>query len=227
MNIVRLTGFASMCVLSAAVVAYAIVVYGFMPLGAMVDADMRAVLESHRIGIYAHVFASAIALALGPLQFFTRLRNRHISLHRWTGRIYLGMGVLIGGLAGLYMSFHSSGGIVARSGFAFLAIAWLYSGLRAYLAIRAGKVAEHRRWMIRNFALTFAAVTLRLYLPTSMVAGFDSGIAYQAIAWLCWVPNLVASELLFNRPHGARTQQLGDEQAIAAVSRSRAAGRQL
>ena len=220
MSIIRLTSFALMCVLSTAVVAYAIVAYGFMPLGALVDADMRAVLESHRTGIYAHVFASAIALALGPLQFSTRLRNRHISLHRWTGRIYLCIGVLIGGLAGLYMSFHSSGGIVARSGFACLAIAWLYSGMRAYLAIRAGKVAEHRRWMIRNFALTFAAVTLRLYLPTSMVAGFDSGIAYQAIAWLCWVPNLIVAELLFNRPHGVRARH-GDEPAIAArVSRN-------
>ena len=101
MNIIRLTSFALMCVLSTAVMAYAIVAYGFMPLGALVDADMRAVLESHRTGIYAHVFASAIALALGPLQFTTRLRNRRISLHRWTGRIYLGIGVLIGGLAGL------------------------------------------------------------------------------------------------------------------------------
>jgi hypothetical protein len=66
--------------------------------------------------------------------------------------------------------------------------------LLAYLAIREGDVTRHRRWMVRNFALTFAAVTLRLYLPASAGAGLGFGPAYAAIAWLCWVPNLVVAE---------------------------------
>jgi hypothetical protein len=53
--------------------------------------------------------------------------------------------------------------------------------------------------MVRNFALTFAAVTLRLWLPASIVSGFPFELAYPVIAWLCWLPNLVAAELLFNR----------------------------
>ena len=53
--------------------------------------------------------------------------------------------------------------------------------------------------MVRNFALTFAAVTLRLYLPASMVAGLAFERAYPVIAWLCWVPNLIVAELLWNR----------------------------
>ena len=72
------------------------------------------------------------------------------------------------------------------------------TGLRAYLAIRSGEVAPHRRWMVRNFALTFAAVTLRLYLPVSMISGVRFELAYPAIAWLCWLPNLIAAELLLN-----------------------------
>ena len=115
------------------------------------------------------------------------------------GRLYLGVGVLLGGSAGLYMAFHAFGGLVARLGFAGLAVAWLYSGLRAYLAIRSRDITTHRRWMVRNFALTFAAVMLRLYLPASMAAGIDFDIAYPVIAWLCWVPTLLAAELLFNR----------------------------
>lgn len=47
-------------------------------------------------------------------------------------------------------------------GLAGLALAWLYTGLRAYLAIRARDIAAHRCWMVRNFALAFASVTLRL-----------------------------------------------------------------
>jgi hypothetical protein len=48
--------------------------------------------------------------------------------------------------------------------------------------------------MIRSFALTFAAVTLRLYIPAAMIAGFDFVPAYQWIAWLAWVPNLAIAE---------------------------------
>ena len=49
---------------------------------------------------------------------------------------------------------------------------------------------------MRNFALTFAAVTLRVYLPTSMALGVPFESAYPLIAWLCWVPNLLVAEPL-------------------------------
>jgi len=192
----RLASFALLALLSLAVAGYAIAVYGFLPLGVAVHPDMRAAFEAQRGGVYLHVFASAVALILGPFQFSNRLRARRPALHRWSGRIYLGVGVLAGGLSGLFMAAHAFGGPAARLGFACLALGWLYTGLRAYLAIRAGNVASHRRWMVRNFALTFAAVTLRLWLPGAMVSGMAFEAAYPVIAWLCWVPNLLAAELL-------------------------------
>jgi Predicted membrane protein (DUF2306) len=92
-----------------------------------------------------------------------------------------------------------------------LAAAWLYSGIQAYLAIRAGSVAAHRIWMVRNFALTFAAVMLRLYLAGSVIAGIEFDVAYPYIAWICWVPNLVAAELLFNKTRNPPMQQTGQQ----------------
>ena len=195
----RLISFIALVILALGISGYAIFVYGFLPLGSLVHPDMRVNFEAHSLGIYTHVFASAVALALGGFQFSTTLRKSKIELHRWLGRIYLSVGVLLGGLSGLYMATHAFGGNVARLGFASLAVAWLYSGLRAYLAIRIRDIASHRRWMVRNFALTFAAVTLRIYLPASMVAGVEFGFAYQLIAWLCWIPNLIVAEVLFNR----------------------------
>ncbi|MBK8064488.1 MAG: DUF2306 domain-containing protein [Betaproteobacteria bacterium] len=197
------TGFAILTLLSLGVAGYALVVYGFLPLGAALHPEMRATYESQRFGIYAHVFAASFALLLGPFQFSSRLRARHPDWHRWSGRLYLGFGVLLGGLAGLYMAFHAWGGPVARLGFGGLALAWLYTGWRAYRSIRARETAAHRRWMVRNFALAFGAVTLRLWLPGSLFAGAPFEIAYPLVAWLCWVPNLVVAELVFNRrPHG-------------------------
>jgi len=195
----RPAGFVALVVLSLAVAGYAIAVYGFLPVGALVQPDMRATFVAHPVGIYTHVFGSAVALALGPFQFSSMLRERWPVLHRLLGRLYLGVGVLVGGLAGLYMAFHAVGGLAARLGFACLAVAWLYSGSRAYLAVRARDFMAHRRWMVRNFALTFAAVTLRLYLPASVALGVTFEVAYSVIAWLCWLPNLVAAELFFNR----------------------------
>ena len=160
---------------------------------------MKVTYLAHSAGIYTHVFASIVALTLGPFQFSASLRQKHIHLHRWMGRAYLGVGVLVGGVSGLYMAQHAYGGAVAQLGFAALAIAWLYTGVRAYLAIRRRAIDEHRQWMVRNFSLTFAAVTLRLYLPASMVAGVDFALAYAIIAWLCWVPNIAFAEWRYNR----------------------------
>lgn len=192
-------GYAILLLLSLGVVGYALVVYGLLPLGAMLHPDMRATYEAQRLGIYAHVFAAAVALTLGPFQFLAALRARYPGLHRWSGRLYLGVGVLIGGLAGLYMAAHAFGGLPARLGFAGLALGWLYTGWRAYRAIRARDIAAHRRWMVRNFALTFAAVTLRLWMPAAMASGIAFELAYPVIAWLCWVPNLLLAEFVFNR----------------------------
>ncbi len=63
---------------------------------------------------------------------------------------------------------------------ALLALGWLYTGWRAFVAIRRGAIVEHRRWMVRNFALSFAAIMLRLYIPASVAIGADFGTAYPA-----------------------------------------------
>lgn len=189
----RRTQFALLGFLSFGVVAYAIVVYGFLPLGATVHPEIRANYEMHRWGIYTHIVASAFALALGPIQFVAKWRRARPRLHRWLGRVYLGVGVLIGGISGLYMAMHAFGGLPARLGFGCLAIAWLFTGMRAYLSIRAGDVVAHRRWMFMNFSLTFAAVTLRLWIPALVAIGVPFDQAYPVVAWLCWIPNLLVA----------------------------------
>ena len=57
--------------------------------------------------------------------------------------------------------------------------------------------------MVRNFSLTFAAVTLRLWLPGMVISGVSMDVAYPVVAWLCWVPNLILAEMLFNKTDDA------------------------
>lgn len=188
--------------LTFGVAGYAVFAYGVSPLGSLVHPDMKTNFLAHPLGIYTHVFAASVALLLGPFQFSAQLRERHTNLHRWLGRTYLAVGVLAGGLAGLYMARYAFGGLAARLGFGMLALGWLYTGLRAYRAIRRGAIQEHQQWMVRNFSLTFAAVTLRLYLPLAFAAGFEFTVAYPIIAWLCWVPNLLVAEWFYNKTPG-------------------------
>jgi uncharacterized membrane protein len=126
------------------------------------------------------------------------LRERRLELHRWMGRCYL-VSVFAGGAAGLVMATMSQGGMVAHVGFGTLALCWIFSGLRAYQRIRAGDEFEHRRWMIRNYSLTLAAVTLRIYVPVSVALGVPFDVAYPAIAWIAWVPNLVVAYVIGRR----------------------------
>jgi len=194
----RSTSKALIYFLSLGVAAYAVIGYGIMPLGSLVHPDMKSGFVLHPLGVYLHVFAAAVALLLGPFQFSARLRRARIQLHRWMGRLYLGLGVLLGGLSGLYISQFAYGGLAAKLGFAALAVCWLYTGVRAFLAIHNRTVDEHEKWMVRNFSLAFAAVMLRLYIPASVLAGIEFAIAYPIIAWLCWLPNLLVAEWIYN-----------------------------
>jgi hypothetical protein len=95
----------------------------------------------------------------------------------------------------LYFGPQSSAGLVGSVGFTTLAVFWLYSGAQAYLAIRRRDVQTHRRWMLRNYALTFGAATLRIELPLLIVlGGLSFPVAYTLVAWISWVPNWLAVE---------------------------------
>ncbi len=191
----RVVGWALVCSLSLCVAGYAAVGYLSQPVGALVHPEIRAALEARPAVVLAHVLASAAALVIGSLQFLARVRRAAPRVHAWLGRSYVA-GVLLGALAGLQMAAHAYGGSAARLGFASLALVWLYASGRGWLAIRAGDVAAHERWMIRSFALAFAAVTLRLYVAAAMASGIAFEAAYPAIAWLCWVPNVLVAQRL-------------------------------
>jgi uncharacterized membrane protein len=148
--------------------------------------------------LIVHATCASAALLIGPVQLVPRLRTRRRRLHRWLGRTYCVM-CLAGGVAGAALALGTTSGPVAKFGFLGLAIAWLASTALGWSAALRADFANHRMWMIRSFSLTFAAVTLRLYLPIALASGLAFQDAYPAIAWACWVPNLVFAELWIRR----------------------------
>lgn len=163
------------------------------------------------IGLFVHIFSGGTALILGPFQFITKFRDRRPTLHRWMGRIYL-ISILLGGLSAFLIAPGMISGLVGEFGLITLALLWLWTGFMAYTNIRAGNVESHREWMIRNYALTFAAATLRLwlgvligtqlpFLQTKYAGDFDALFVevYRVVMWISWVPNLIVAETIIQR----------------------------
>jgi uncharacterized membrane protein len=141
-----------------------------------------------------HIAGGMGALLLGPWQFSQRLRARALNVHRWMGRFYL-LEVGLGSIAGFVMACVSSEGMPTHLGFGILAVLWFGTGLQAYRSVRKGDIQAHREWMIRNFALTLAAVTLRIELPVMLaLLHWPFQVAYITVSWLCWVPNILIAE---------------------------------
>jgi uncharacterized membrane protein len=167
-------------------------------------ADRPAVVQA---ALLVHVVAGGAALVLSPWQLWPALRRRAPGLHRWVGRTTV-VAIAVAGTAGIVLAPFNHAGAVGTAGFGLLGAAWLWTTWRAYRAIRAGDVDAHRRWMTRSFALTFAAVTLRLWTGV-LVAVLEIGLdldpatafdrAYALVPFLCWVPNLVVAELILRR----------------------------
>lgn len=166
--------------------------------------QQRLVYLAHQVPLHLHIGGAVLALATMPWQLSRSLRRRSPAVHRTLGRLFAA-GVLVGGVGGLLLAPTAFGGPAARLGFAGLGAAWLVTTAVGVAAIRRGDVATHRRWMVRAAALTFAAVTLRLYLGawTGLeAAGLPVGEfaqAYAVIAWACWLPNLAVAGWLTRR----------------------------
>jgi hypothetical protein len=102
------------------------------------------------------------------------------------------------------MALIAYGGIAAQFGFALLATLWLATAIAAIRAIVRQDYPAHGRWMIRNYALTFSAVMLRLWLTLFLRYDMPMDISYIAVAWISWVPTLAVTELIIAASAGSK-----------------------
>ena len=142
-----------------------------------------------------HAGLGAIALLIAPFQFLVTGKGARKPWHRVAGRVYV-ICCLASAPAGLVLAFGATTGPISTAGFGTLAVVWFAVNAMGWKSVLDGRFAEHRRWMIRSFALTFGAVTLRLYLPLSPLLHIPFDTLYRAVSFLAWVPNLIIAEVL-------------------------------
>ena len=104
-----------------------------------------------------HTLCGVIALLAGPMQFSSRLRQRHLKFHRVLGRIYV-VSVFIGALTGIALA----AGRPGLPGTCMQAAAWIVCTTAAFITARNRQIAQHRQWMVRSYAVTFTFVSSRV-----------------------------------------------------------------
>jgi len=175
------------------------------PIAFQIYPGLQQILAAHPVGLYIHIIPAALALLIGPLQFLPSFRNGNLQRHHWIGRTYL-LSILVGGLGALYIAQFSFAGLGSTLGFSAQAILLLFSGYMAYTNIRQRRIETHREWMMRNYALVFGAVTLRLNIRLFFWLGLTLPEFHAANAWLCWIPNLIIAEWLIHRIRTRRSE---------------------
>lgn len=146
-----------------------------------------------------HFYCAGLALLITPFQLSQKLRIKSKSLHRTLGLLYV-VCVVIGGISGLMMAFNATGGWIAKSGFASLALSWLITTVLAFKYALQGDITRHKKWIYRSVALTAGGITLRIFLGIGLgVFHLPFLTVYVPTAWLSWLLNLIICEWVFNR----------------------------
>jgi uncharacterized membrane protein len=144
-----------------------------------------------------HGLAGACAIVLGPMQFSDRLRQRYARWHRAAGRIYV-VGALVAAPLGAYIQYFEEGMNQPRS-FTIAsvvdAILLMSTTAIAFLLIRQGKVAQHRVWMTRSFAVALVFVEVRVIAG---ITGWEKlgPTAIETIVWSCLAFSVFLGDLV-------------------------------
>lgn len=196
-SIGRWAGWSLMLLLAAGVAAYALT--GVIAGIESVLPQMAYHLPERAIFAVLHFGVGGLVLAIGPFQFVPAIRSKWPVVHRWLGRVYV-MGCIVSGIAGFILAANTNAGPIAQTGFSLLAVMWLMTTIMAFFRALQRKFNDHKRWMIRSYALTLAAVTLRIYLPVTMAGfGMSFAVVYPVISFACWVPNALIAEWIVRK----------------------------
>lgn len=155
----------------------------------------------------AHIAFGTVALLTCWLQVWPWFRRRYPAAHRVIGRVYVLGGVLPSGALGLVIGAVSPFGPMAQVSNVILAVLWLACTVAGFRTARRRRFAEHRKWMVRGFALTVsimmnrvwgALATIILVPQLDTVFGGSELALTQTISglstWLGWTTALLAAE---------------------------------
>ncbi len=152
-------------------------------------------LVHYQLAFFTHVFTSIVVLLVGIPQFLPSFSFRFPRVHQGLGKIYVFLILGLASPSGLVMAYYANGGIFTQVSFSLQAILWFVFTYLGYYYIRQKDLEKHRNFMLRSFALTLSAISLRLLkwiiVATLQPPPMDT---YKTVAWLGWLLNLAIVE---------------------------------
>lgn len=155
-------------------------------------------IKPWRYSFYIHVFFSPIVIISGLFQFNRWVITNKPKIHRVLGYIYVISVLLISAPSALIMALYANGGRIAQTSFVVLTLCWIVFTWIAFQKAKKGNYTSHVKWMLRSYALTLSAVTLRFYAYLFDVFNIDipPRETYIIVSYLSWIPNLLFVQLL-------------------------------
>jgi hypothetical protein len=146
-----------------------------------------------------HVIPGLLFMILGPLQFVPWIRAHDLPWHRWSGRVFIAISLVIG-LTALRMSWLMSiGGRLETAATTTFALIFLFALGKATWHILRREVALHREWMLRAFVIGLAVATIRPIIGMFFALSSLSPHQFFGIAfWIGFIAHLIAAEVWIN-----------------------------
>ncbi len=153
-----------------------------------------------RTAFYLHVFTCFLCLTAGFTQFSSLIQKKYITIHRAVGKMYVYNILIVNFPMALILGIYANGNLPGKIAFILLDLLWVYFTFAAIYWVKNGNIPRHRNFMIRSYALTLTALTLRL---CKFVLSRYSDWTYESIyifdAWTALSFNLVVAELIIWR----------------------------
>jgi uncharacterized membrane protein len=168
--------------------------------------------------LLVHVLGGTVAVSLVVLQIWPWLRRRHPRVHRYVGRVYVAV-AWPAGLAAIVMALYWPFNPVSSVSDTTHAVLWLAATTYGFALARRRRFADHRRWMLRSFALCTSIIINRIvtvpmemlttWLASHLTTAAPTFPTIQPIhtgsqawlldvsaidSWLCWTLALIAME---------------------------------
>lgn len=148
----------------------------------------------YKIAFFTHVYTSLFLVIIGLIQFWNTKTPK--GYHKYLGIAYVVIILFLSAPSGLIMSFYANGGLWSKLSFIILTILWFIFTYLGYKKAKQKNWEHHQKWMMRSYALTLSAISLRLF-KWGIVSFFalPPMDTYKIVAWLGWTINLLMVEI--------------------------------
>jgi hypothetical protein len=159
--------------------------------------DAGSFLRRRYVGIswliVVHGVFGALALFIAPFQFSSRLRQRHIRVHRFMGRLYI-FGVAVAAPVSIPVAVILGPSVLVMAA-TTQAVGWIATTATAFYCVRTGRIQQHREWMMRSYPFAVVFIVVRAILAIPAIermgeVGFVS-VVWSVIAAACFLPSFL------------------------------------